>query len=98
MTDEPAEIAAETAVPKPEVPVDEPPRITPIASAAIPPEDVERITKDLIGVLKTVYDEIGFYGRKEYVLVLGLLDGIIKTAVLVYFYRFFRDGRPMPGG
>ena len=31
-------------------------RITPTASSAIPPEDVERITQDLIGVLKTVYD------------------------------------------
>ena len=31
-------------------------RITPTASSAIPPEEVERITQDLIGVLKTVYD------------------------------------------
>jgi FeS assembly SUF system protein len=28
----------------------------PTASAAIPPDEVERITRDLIGVLKTVYD------------------------------------------
>lgn len=31
-------------------------RVTPNASSAIPPEEVERITSDLIGVLKTVYD------------------------------------------
>ena len=31
-------------------------RITPTASAGIPAEEVERITQDLIGVLKTVYD------------------------------------------
>jgi len=31
-------------------------RIVPTMSAAIPPEDVARITADLIGVLKTVYD------------------------------------------
>jgi FeS assembly SUF system protein len=31
-------------------------RIVPSVSAAIPPEEVERITADLIGVLKTVYD------------------------------------------
>lgn len=34
----------------------EAPRITPNVSAAIPPEEVDRITSDLIGVLKTVYD------------------------------------------
>lgn len=32
------------------------PRLVPTASAAIPPEEAERITHDLIGVLKTVYD------------------------------------------
>ncbi len=32
------------------------PRITPNVGAAIPPEEVERITADLIGALKTVYD------------------------------------------
>ena len=31
-------------------------RIVPNVSAAIPPEEVARITADLIGVLKTVYD------------------------------------------
>jgi FeS assembly SUF system protein len=31
-------------------------RIMPTASAAIPSEEAERITQDLIGVLKTVYD------------------------------------------
>jgi FeS assembly SUF system protein len=31
-------------------------RIVPKVSATIPPEEVERITADLIGVLKTVYD------------------------------------------
>ena len=31
-------------------------RFVPSASAAIPPEEVARITADLIGVLKTVYD------------------------------------------
>jgi FeS assembly SUF system protein len=31
-------------------------RIVPTISGAIPPEEVERITSDLIGVLKTVYD------------------------------------------
>jgi FeS assembly SUF system protein len=32
------------------------PRITPNVGAAIPAEEVERITADLIGALKTVYD------------------------------------------
>jgi len=31
-------------------------RVVPSVSAAIPPEEVGRITADLIGVLKTVYD------------------------------------------
>ena len=31
-------------------------RLAPTASAGIPAEEVERITQDLIGVLKTVYD------------------------------------------
>ena len=56
MTDEPAEIPAETPAPVAEVPVDEAPRITPTAASSIPAEEVERITRDLIGVLKTVYD------------------------------------------
>lgn len=34
----------------------EPARLVPTASAAIPADEVERITRDLIGVLKTVYD------------------------------------------
>ena len=37
------------------VPIDDS-RITPSVSSAIPPEEVERMTADLIGVLKTVYD------------------------------------------
>jgi len=39
----------------PPAPVDDA-RIVPSVSSAIPPEEVERITADLIGVLKTVYD------------------------------------------
>ena len=31
-------------------------RIVPTIAGALPPEEVERITSDLIGVLKTVYD------------------------------------------
>ena len=50
----------ETPVPAPEAPdassAPEAVRVTPNASSAIPPEEVERITSDLIGVLKTVYD------------------------------------------
>ena len=34
----------------------EPARITPTVSSAIPADEVARITSDLIGVLKTVYD------------------------------------------
>jgi FeS assembly SUF system protein len=57
MTDEPAEIAAETppAV-SPEAERTETNRIVPNVSEAIPPEEVARITTDLIGALKTVYD------------------------------------------
>lgn len=60
---------AETATPEPVVPettaaletaevapVADAPRMASNASAAIPAEEVERITTDLIGVLKTVYD------------------------------------------
>lgn len=43
--------AAEAAAPE----VDSP-RITPSVGSAIPAEEVERITRDLIGALKTVYD------------------------------------------
>ena len=53
MTDEPIEIPAEFPQP---VPVAEPARITPTVSSAIPANEVARITSDLIGVLKTVYD------------------------------------------
>jgi FeS assembly SUF system protein len=59
MSDEPTETstAAPTAQPAPEAAAEQPaPRLTPTASSAIPPEEAERITQDLIGVLKTVYD------------------------------------------
>ena len=53
MTDEPIDIPNEF----PQlVPVAEPARITPTVSSAIPADEVARITSDLIGVLKTVYD------------------------------------------
>src|SRR4029078_9029368 len=38
------------------LPAPDAPRITPTASSAIPADEVSRITSDLIGVLKTVYD------------------------------------------
>lgn len=47
MTDEP-EIAPAPTIPEP--------RITPNVSGGLPEADVERITSDLIGALKTVYD------------------------------------------
>src|SRR3954454_5367429 len=53
MSDETAEIPAETA---PVADVTEGNRIVPNMSAAIPEEEVGRITADLIGALKTVYD------------------------------------------
>lgn len=53
MSDETIEIPAETA---PVAEVTEGNRIVPNMSAAIPEEEVGRITADLIGVLKTVYD------------------------------------------
>jgi len=53
MTDEVAEKPAETT---PEVGVTEGNRIVPTVSEAIPVDEVARITADLIGVLKTVYD------------------------------------------
>ena len=37
-------------------PAQDAPRITPNVSGELPAEEVERITKDLIGALKTVYD------------------------------------------
>jgi FeS assembly SUF system protein len=54
MTDQATEKAVETPAPVAEV--TEQNRIVPSMSAAIPPEEVARITADLIGVLKTVYD------------------------------------------
>jgi FeS assembly SUF system protein len=56
MSDEANELAPETAAPAPEAVAEESLRITPTIAASLPAEDVERITKDLIGVLKTVYD------------------------------------------
>ena len=54
MTDEAIEKPTESPVPVAEV--TEGNRIVPNMSAAIPPDEVARITADLIGVLKTVYD------------------------------------------
>lgn len=54
MTDQATEKTVETPVPAAEL--TEQNRIVPNMSAAIPPEEVARITADLIGVLKTVYD------------------------------------------
>jgi len=45
-----------TEAPDPEGDRTEANRIVPNMSSAIPPEEVARITSDLIGVLKTVYD------------------------------------------
>jgi len=57
MTDEPAEMATETLpVAPPEADRTEANRIVPNVSEAIPPDEVARITTDLIGALKTVYD------------------------------------------
>jgi FeS assembly SUF system protein len=53
MTDEVAEKPAETA---PVAETTEGNRIVPTVSEAIPVDEVARITADLIGVLKTVYD------------------------------------------
>ena len=53
IADDSAETAGQ-AMASPE-PVDDA-RIMPNVSSAIPPDEVERITTDLIGVLKTVYD------------------------------------------
>jgi len=53
MTDEVAEKPAEIA---PAVEVTEGNRIVPSIAPSIPAEEVARITADLIGVLKTVYD------------------------------------------
>jgi len=51
MSDETLDLA-----PEPAAPAAEAPRITPNVAGSIPPEEVERITRDLIGALKTVYD------------------------------------------
>ena len=56
MSDEANELVPDTAAPAPEAAAEESLRITPTIAASLPAEDVERITKDLIGVLKTVYD------------------------------------------
>lgn len=56
MSDEVNELAPETTAPAPEAAAEESLRITPTIAASLPAEDVERITRDLIGVLKTVYD------------------------------------------
>ena len=57
MTHEPAEMATETLpVAAPEADRTEANRIVPNVSETIPPEEVARITTDLIGALKTVYD------------------------------------------
>jgi FeS assembly SUF system protein len=59
-TAEPTAAPAETVAPTDAAPVPVAeavvPRLTPSASASIPEAEVERITADLIGVLKTVYD------------------------------------------
>ena len=55
MDDVKSEEAVSTAVPA-EVEMTEGGRIVPNISGALPPEEVARITADLIGVLKTVYD------------------------------------------
>jgi len=52
MADDKVEAAAEPVAPVAE----EAPRITPTIAGSLPAEEVERITRDLIGVLKTVYD------------------------------------------
>ncbi|HWA20046.1 MAG TPA: SUF system Fe-S cluster assembly protein [Devosia sp.] len=54
MSDETIEKPAETPAPVAEV--TEGNRIVPNVAESIPPEEVARITADLIGVLKTVYD------------------------------------------
>lgn len=54
MDDQTEDLNVGSAVPA-EVSTDTP-RITPNVSAALPAEDVERITRDLISALKTVYD------------------------------------------
>jgi FeS assembly SUF system protein len=52
----PAPEAAAAAPEAAPAPVADPARITPTVSSTLPEDEVERITADLIGVLKTVYD------------------------------------------
>jgi FeS assembly SUF system protein len=54
MSNEPAEVIKETPAAVAET--TEGNRIVPSISGTLPPEEVARITADLIGVLKTVYD------------------------------------------
>ena len=57
MTDETSDLPLESSTPVTPAPVaEEPLRITPTIAGDLPAEEVERITKDLIGALKTVYD------------------------------------------
>jgi FeS assembly SUF system protein len=56
MSDEMETKVVEAEAPTAAAPASDPARITPNVAASIPPEEVERITSDLIGVLKTVYD------------------------------------------
>jgi FeS assembly SUF system protein len=51
-----ANAVAEIAAPAAEAAPAEAPRITPSVGSGIPAEEVDRLTRDLIGVLKTVYD------------------------------------------
>jgi len=53
MTDE---VVAKTEAPAPVVETTEGNRVVPTMPAALPTDEVARITADLIGVLKTVYD------------------------------------------
>ena len=56
MIDEPAEIATETLHVAPEAERTDGNRIVPNVAESLPAEEVARITTDLIGALKTVYD------------------------------------------
>lgn len=56
MSDETKAPEIETAEPVAAAPAVADVRIQPNLPASLPPEEVERITADLIGVLKTVYD------------------------------------------
>ena len=83
MTDEPAEIAVQTA---PEAERTEGNRIVPNVSGTLPAEEVARITTDLIGVLKTVYDpeipvDIVELGLVYVCDVLPMDDGRFRVAI-----------------